>query len=485
MRTLATLFALTLSTAAFAVPMQLTHQGRVDDASGVPLEGVHSVTVSLYADAAGGSPLWTGAMDATFTAGSYALILGSDSGNPLPPSAFDGSLRYLTLAVDGAPEMAPRLPITSVPYAVRAGHAELATDVQGGVADVSELRINGTTVIGSDGVLSAPLSYNDLTDVPDDRDTLGGLACASGEIAVFNGLDWACGAQAPASIDVNTLSGTIAITNLPVGTGASEVAAGDHTHGFGQITGQAAIGQLPTGTSSTTVALGDHGHVLASLSGDLPFSRVSGTAAIGQLPTGTTGTTVALGNHSHAFSAITGTAAIGQLPVGTTSSTVARGDHAHAFSAITGTAAIGQLPTGTSGTTVALGNHGHDASAITSGTLTGEPLQQLGWMMMHAAAAGACAAASPVGDSPWGHVVLPHEGGRSCASTCANRTGGNYTQCRTSIAIGGLRTSRATAYTDVVSTNYNYGCNDTQNAYDEVQNQGLFSSYTAYCCCYR
>jgi hypothetical protein len=109
----------------------------------------------------------------------------------------------------------------------------------------------------------------------------------------------------------------------------------------------------------------------------------------------------------------------------------------------------------------------------------------LRWMIQHAAAAGACASASPVGDSGVGHVVLPKPSGVTCATACATNTGGNHTSCRTSIAIGSVKPTQATAYTDVLAANYNYGCGDTQAAYDEVMGSGLTSSYTAYCCCYR
>ena len=108
----------------------------------------------------------------------------------------------------------------------------------------------------------------------------------------------------------------------------------------------------------------------------------------------------------------------------------------------------------------------------------------LRWAMMHAAAGGACAAASPIGDSSWEHAVIPKPSGVTCASACSNNTSGGYPFCRTSIAIGAVRPTRATAYSQVVSTNYNYGCGDTQAAYDEVLGQGLNSSYTAFCCCY-
>jgi len=125
-------------------------------------------------------------------------------------------------------------------------------------------------------------------------------------------------------------------------------------------------------------------------------------------------------------------------------------------------------------------------AAVKLGAVTAAaPQYDLRWMMQHAAAGAACAAASPAGDSQAGHVVLSKPTGVTCAAACAANTAGAYTSCRTSIAIGSVRPTQATAYTDVLAQNYNYGCSDSQSNYDEVAGQGLNSSYTAYCCCYR
>jgi hypothetical protein len=132
-------------------------------------------------------------------------------------------------------------------------------------------------------------------------------------------------------------------------------------------------------------------------------------------------------------------------------------------------------------------NAGVNAGAtVTLGAITAAaPRYDLRWAMMHAAAGSACAAASPVGDSGSAHVVLAKPSGVTCSAACAANTGGTYTQCRTSIAIGSIRPTQATSYTDVVAIDYNYGCGDAQAAYDEVNGQGTATSYAAYCCCYR
>ncbi|KOR33593.1 hypothetical protein TI05_00075 [Achromatium sp. WMS3] len=97
------------------------------------------------------------------------------------------------------------------------------------------------------------------------------------------------------------------------------------------------------------------------------------------------------------------------------------------------------------------------------------------WAMMHAAVASGCAATSPIGDSVANHIAIPHHAGKTCSWSCQHETAGLYTSCRTSIAIGSILRTRATAYGQIVSNNYNYGCNDNQSSYDEVKNQGVNS----------
>ncbi len=132
-------------------------------------------------------------------------------------------------------------------------------------------------------------------------------------------------------------------------------------------------------------------------------------------------------------------------------------------------------------------NTGAAAGTVELGAVTfPDPRFDLRWAMQHAAAAGGCAAASPIGDSGIAHSVLPKPSGITCAAACTTH-GGMTNTCRTSIAIGLIRPTQATAYNQVVATNYNYGCNDNQATYDEILGQGMAggASYTAYCCCYR
>jgi hypothetical protein len=122
-------------------------------------------------------------------------------------------------------------------------------------------------------------------------------------------------------------------------------------------------------------------------------------------------------------------------------------------------------------------------AAVTLGAINAAATQfDLRWAMQHAAAAGACAAASPQADSPSEHVVIVRPAGINCVAACAANTGGQFVTCRTQIAVGSILPTQAKAYTDVVSRNYNYSCS-VANVGDELS--GFGGPYTNYCCCYQ
>jgi hypothetical protein len=111
------------SSTAAAVPLELTHQGRLMSPVGSPLHGAHTVRFTLYSDAAGTNDVWFETSSLTLADGYYAYTFGADSGNPLDVDDFSGAL-WLGVSVDGGPEIGAPTPLTSVPFAVRARTAE-------------------------------------------------------------------------------------------------------------------------------------------------------------------------------------------------------------------------------------------------------------------------------------------------------------------------------------------------------------------------
>ena len=78
-----------LHSVAHAVPMQMTHQGRLIDTNGAAISGVQSLTFTIFDDPNNGSDLWTETLTVAFNNGYFATVLGSDEiTNPLDYNRF-------------------------------------------------------------------------------------------------------------------------------------------------------------------------------------------------------------------------------------------------------------------------------------------------------------------------------------------------------------------------------------------------------------
>ncbi len=136
------LVGLGASSPAAAVPMALDEQGRLFDAAGSPVVGQAIFVFTLYDAATGGAPLWTETQAVTMDGGYFSARLGEVT--PLPAGAFDGTKRYLGVAVNGDAEMTPRQAIVSVPYALVADNAT-------GDLTPRTVSVGGATVIDAAG----------------------------------------------------------------------------------------------------------------------------------------------------------------------------------------------------------------------------------------------------------------------------------------------------------------------------------------------
>jgi len=121
-----------------AIPIQ----GRLTDASGVPLTGDHSVTFSLYNDPAAGSLYCsTNYNPLPMTNGLFSVTVTGCT-----DSEISGEQLYLGIQVDADAEMTPRQPIYAVPYArsLRPG-----ADIRGDVGSLSMLALYNTSTLDS------------------------------------------------------------------------------------------------------------------------------------------------------------------------------------------------------------------------------------------------------------------------------------------------------------------------------------------------
>ncbi len=309
----ATILAVSVSAIATnvgaAVPPTITNQGRLFDAEGAPIDGPLTVVFAIYDAPDADQPIWSEEHEVTFDEGYYSVSLGSIV--PFGDGVFDGSLRHFGITIGDEPELAPRSPVQSVPYAL------LAADVNGDIHPTS-VTINGTEVINEDGEWVGP--------------TLGLVGPTGPEgPAGPVGPAGTAGAQGPA--------GAVGPTG-PAGP-AGPIGPAGAVGPTGPIGATGAVG--PTGPIGATGAVGPTGPIGATGAVG-PTGPIGATGAVG--PTGPIGATGAVGPTGP----IGATGAVGPTgPIGATGAVGPTGP-------IGATGAVG--PTGPIGATGAVGPTG-------------------------------------------------------------------------------------------------------------------------------
>lgn len=115
-----------------AAPEMINVQGRLNDASGIPISGQAQMTFVIFDAETDGNELWReGPLNVTLTRGIYNVLLGSTA--PLPATIFkSGSVRYLEISVNGE-TLTPRQRIASAAYVL--GGNQGATGPKGDKGD--------------------------------------------------------------------------------------------------------------------------------------------------------------------------------------------------------------------------------------------------------------------------------------------------------------------------------------------------------------
>ena len=116
----------------------IAYQGRLADAGGAPLTGTYSIVFRLYSVASGGAPLWeeqwTGQNGVRVSDGLFNVMLGSLT--PIPQAIVTGNnTLWLGITVGTDDEMAPRVQLGSVPFAVQALTVPDGSVTTGKIAD--------------------------------------------------------------------------------------------------------------------------------------------------------------------------------------------------------------------------------------------------------------------------------------------------------------------------------------------------------------
>ena len=91
---------LSLSMPALAVPGQFTHQGRLFDDVGEPMEGDTEITFRLTDEEIDGSVLWEESITVDISNGFFSAVLGTlEEENPLDIEVFDQAPLWLEIQV--------------------------------------------------------------------------------------------------------------------------------------------------------------------------------------------------------------------------------------------------------------------------------------------------------------------------------------------------------------------------------------------------
>lgn len=159
---------LVLPTVASAAPLTLQHQGRATDASGVPLQGQHTIAFALFASEGAATDLWSESHTLQLADGYYSVTLGDQT--LLQSEWFADNDAWFSTTV-GSTSFSQRLALHSVPYAI---HAAEADSLSGDSLDVGQVQ----------------LSAGDVSDGTCDNTLSGSLRYNAGNLYLCNGAGW-------------------------------------------------------------------------------------------------------------------------------------------------------------------------------------------------------------------------------------------------------------------------------------------------------
>ena len=129
------------------VPRLVKFNGLLKDSSGNLLTNMVGVTFAVYSEQTGGVPLWQETQNVQFVQGRYTAFLGESTSAGIPAELFvSGQPRWLGVrALLPGEQEQPRVPLASVPYALKAADA----DTLGGLPASAFMQANGGNFSGA------------------------------------------------------------------------------------------------------------------------------------------------------------------------------------------------------------------------------------------------------------------------------------------------------------------------------------------------
>lgn len=159
---------LILVSTASSSPPEMNYSGRLTDTIGDPVpDGSYNITFLIYDDSISGTVVWTETRSVSTTKGLFSVNLGEVL--PLTELVFSTDSRWLSMQVNGDPEILPRTMLTTTPYSHKVSTLDGATggSVVGDLEVDGELSIIGPGVRFPDGTLqsSAASSFDPLANI--------------------------------------------------------------------------------------------------------------------------------------------------------------------------------------------------------------------------------------------------------------------------------------------------------------------------------
>lgn len=214
------LFAATAGAVTATVPANVNVQGVLRDGVGGLESGTFQFTLRVYAVAVGGTALWTETQSSVpVESGFFTLTLSSNDGGTMTIAEVietNASPLFVGVTLQGDASELPRIPLNTVPYAFVADHAT-TVDTFGGI-DTTHIGnlfgSNGTankcagasfaTGIDTTGNVTCATPAGTTYTAPASGGIVLGTgppatialtsACSNGQVLVWNGSAWACGA---------------------------------------------------------------------------------------------------------------------------------------------------------------------------------------------------------------------------------------------------------------------------------------------------
>jgi hypothetical protein len=179
--------------AAQTAPAQLPMQGFLTDTAGEPVDRETTMVFALYTADTGGAPIYSETQTVTVEAGYFTAEIGGATALDLGLFRDNGTV-FVGIQVGADPEMTPRLPLGSVPYAAFAQNAASAGAVaanavnSAAVADGSlEAADLAATALGAAGTID--IGGNTTNATPTEIDSITVTAPGPGTLTVLAFMD--------------------------------------------------------------------------------------------------------------------------------------------------------------------------------------------------------------------------------------------------------------------------------------------------------